>query len=363
LNGGPNLPIYVNGTGTFWAGTCVHIGNLDQGTLAFLNPPAGNIYEDTRLTFHPQNCTRSPVIPVNPNPPKPKPPIPTPVPLPVPHHPYFPGVLPSKPSSLLVSASTPSPLLFGLIDEFGQRSSPPVISTVPTDQTQVFNITNLDNSELFFVEEQDGQKRCPLIEGSRSTAHQFQEEETGRLTREGIRIASDTQDNYFNLDRGNVVFSPTKPVVVGTHEGQVHIGPGSNVLVMETGHDVMVYNLHDDKKDSVKITSAKKEMVLEPGRMLVLTRQNVKDYDLLASNCHCIAYRNVQRTELDDSIKAFYGDFSIPSAFTIVVPLKQMLSSNDPKDKAAVNKIIKTAAMLTSFAPGGSPFQNGTPNR
>ncbi len=357
FNSGPAQTITLLGTGTLWAGECVHVGNLDQQTLAFLNPPAGNVYYDTNLTIHPHFCSRSPIIPINP-PPPPPPPSPSPTPA-------TPGRPLGLPAPTTISVATASPPLAGEVNvfEMPEQANIPDSSKTATDLTQVLNIANLDQNEDLLQDNRYAKEFCKLIDGSRTHADQFDDSERQRLDHEGVKIASNTQGNYLNLDKGNIVFSPSKDIVVGTHEGDVNIASGSNVLVMETGHDVMIYNLHDQGRGRVSVTSANKKLTIEPGRMLVLSRQNARDFESIVGGCHCIAYRNMQEIDLDGSIKAFLGEFSIPSAFTMVMPLKQMMASNDAKDKATVRKILQTTVMLNNFMPASSPFKNGLPDR
>ncbi len=350
LNGGPGLKIFVNGTGSFISGMCVNIGNLDEANLSFINPPSGAIYTETTLTFVPNICARSPVNPVTPPTPPPGPPTP----------PNGGGSTPGGGGAS--STSKGQSQLFGFLSFFASpslRRQANVISVTPTDLTQVFNYTNLDQSPLFPDDVDYKNESTALIKGAKTYEHEFAAAEQSRLQSEGVLIASNTAHNYFNLDKGNVLFNPRQNIVVGTHEGNVYIGPGSHVLVMETGHDVMIYNLHDDAPERVSIVAANKKLVLEPGRVLVLSRQNTRDFESLNTPCHGIGYRNIKEVDLDKSIKAFYGDFSIPSALTMVVPLKKLLSSNDPRDKRTLERIIKTSSMLATFSPQNSPFRNG----
>jgi hypothetical protein len=301
-------------------------------------PDAGPIYIETTLYFS-HICANSAIIPF----PPPGPPTPP-----------TPGGGGGQ-SNTNNSGSRP---LIGFL-EFSQNNSGPLISQSATDQTQIFNYTNEDQSTLFNQDFDYNYKTSALIKGSRTYAYQFESGEQTRLQAEGVVIASNTAGNRFNLDRGNIVFNPQKNIVVGTHEGDVYIGSGSSVLVMETGHDVIIYNLHDEARARVSVIAANKKLVLEPGRFLVLTRQNTQDFDSLVAPCHNIGYCHIKKTDLSGSIRTFYGDFSIPAALTMVVPLKRMVSSNDAMDKRAIENIIKTSAMLSIFNPQNSPFQNG----
>ncbi|MDR3615253.1 MAG: hypothetical protein P4L53_16970 [Candidatus Obscuribacterales bacterium] len=370
LNGGPGAPITVLGNGDFIAGECTHIGNLNQTTLDFLTTPSGTITVSATLTFIPHYCTRSEVVIIN---------IPKPV---IVHsHPNTTGRhlgsgLPAVAPVPLIAgagantASTPAanPLLgeiafFGQQQEQQQQQQFPLDSKTPTDTTQVTNFANIDQMVNPVAEEKDKSLTSDLIEGSKTFRDEFADDEKARLNQEHVLIGSNTQKNFFNLDKGNVVFNPSKDIVVQTHEGEIYIAAGSNVFVMENGHDVVIYNLHDGKRNAVSIISAKKKMTLEPGRMLVLSRQDTRDFEKITAGFHGIGYRNIKEVDLDSSIKAFYGDFSIPSALTLVVPLKKMFASSEPADRAAVDRILKTSVILSNFIPSNSPFNGGMPAR
>ena len=122
---------------------------------------------------------------------------------------------------------------------------------------------------------------CHGIEGSKTHEITFGSDELSRLALEGVNIAEGTGNNFFNLDRGNVVFAPDKDIVVGTHEANIYIAGGSAVFVMETGHDVAVYSLHQGSKGSVKIVSDKTLIPMDPGRFIVLTTQKRPGWRML----------------------------------------------------------------------------------
>jgi hypothetical protein len=71
----------------------------------------------------------------------------------------------------------------------------------------------------------------------------------------------------------------------------------------------------------------------------------------------------MQAVDVNPQIKAFVGSYSIPSAFSMVVPLKKMLTSSDPRDKAAVSKILKASVLLSETFSRGGPFENGEMSR
>ncbi len=78
-----------------------------------------------------------------------------------------------------------------------------------------------------------------MIAGSKTYSNSFDQNgaETARLTKEGV------------------AFAPNQNIVVGTHEGHVHMPKGVVVLIMETGADVAIANLHQNNAKDLKIVS------------------------------------------------------------------------------------------------------------
>jgi hypothetical protein len=243
-------------------------------------------------------------------------------------------------------------------------------SKTPTDITEVFQYASEDQSNVHtgYVDQDEYRKRIrQLIAGTKTFANELTADENATLVKNGVTIASADATrlgaNYFNIDKGNVVFNPTHDIVVGTHDGEVHIAGGSHVFVMESGHDVAVYNLHQNGKGKVYVVSGNQKLTIGTAQMVVLSRQSAKDFDGLNGEMKIISYRSVRPVELQNGVRAFIGEFSIPSAFASVIPLNKMLKSDETQDKVAVDRILKSQVVLTSMMGTGSPFENGQPAR
>lgn len=165
--------------------------------------------------------------------------------------------------------------------------------------------------------------------------------------------ARQTAGHYYNLDQGNIVFAPTSNLVVGTHEGNVYIAGGSIAFIMETGHDVAIYNLHDSTSGGMQVVVNKKMMRVPLGSQLVLTRAEKPDFDKINPG-KGIAYRPPRTVEFGDGITGFISDFSLLSAMATVAPLRTMLK--DPQTRREACKVLKNAAILASLSIGRSPF-------
>ncbi|MBP7862563.1 hypothetical protein KA183_12845 [bacterium] len=226
------------------------------------------------------------------------------------------------------------------------------ITKIPTDQTKILE---------GFVEKQiNFAKGNPLnlISGSKTYSNSFDQNgaETARLAKEGIVLASNSNGNFINIDKGNVVFAPKEDIVVGTHEGNVHIPKGAVVLIMETGADVAIANLHQNNTKDVKIVSGGKLVSLCPGRALLLSRVETDDFNDVGHPFQMIGYRKPDAKKLNDSITAFKMEFSIPSAMAKVQPIRQMMNSSDPQDKKIVKNLLMNAIMLQEKTIYRGPF-------
>lgn len=131
------------------------------------------------------------------------------------------------------------------------------------------------------------------------------------------------------------------------------------MFIMENGNDVDIYDLHQSKLDAVKVVSGKKLIALNPGRLLVLSRQQTRDFDKVSGQMRCIGYRNAREEDINDDIKAFAMDFSIPSALTMVIPLQRMMTADSGSAQKAIDKVLRDSALLMELTASAGPFKSG----
>lgn len=213
----------------------------------------------------------------------------------------------------------------------------------PGETTEVANPINQLNGQVNRFNES-------AIEATIVNTSQFTPEVLTSLSQSGLTHGPNTGNSYYNLDRGSAIFTPENgSIVVGTHECDVHIEKGSAVHVYETGHDVSILNLDDQHKGAVKVVAGGKLIVVQPGKALVLTRVMEADYDRV-NPLPSIATRHTKKVELGNGITAFVSDFSILSALMRVVPLKQLVNSNDPKERQLAHALLKNALLITNFS-------------
>jgi hypothetical protein len=192
-----------------------------------------------------------------------------------------------------------------------------------------------------------------FIPGVAIYASSFSSDEANRLVRDGISIGRLSSRDYLDFEGGNILLNPEKNVLVGTPSGECHVGAGAIVFMVNSGEDLVIYDLLQTSPKQVYAIVNKQKIFMEPGRLLVLTNQNIEDFEKLAIDCHRVAYRNTQRLDTGSKsgkTKIFAADFSIASAMATVQPLKRLTLSKNPQDSLDVQRILKSAVLLDPFA-------------
>jgi hypothetical protein len=190
-----------------------------------------------------------------------------------------------------------------------------------------------------------------VISGVALFAYNLGGDEAKRLAKDGIFIGRNSVGNYIDLEGGNILLNPDKDIVIGTRLGDIKIRSGAIAFIMALDKDIVVYNLFQTQPKQVCVTVNKHKVFMEPEHMLVLTIQDAKDFENLKTDCHRIAYSNVQPLDLNGEhiTKGFVADFSVGAAVATIEPLKQLAASNNREDKTIIDKILKGSA---HFATG-----------
>ncbi|MBS1997610.1 MAG: hypothetical protein JSS86_14915, partial [Cyanobacteria bacterium SZAS LIN-2] len=158
------------------------------------------------------------------------------------------------------------------------------------------------------------------------------------------------------LERGSVVFAPTKDIVVQTAYGPLEIAAKSVVLVMSFRHGLAIYNLHDLRANAVciKVNDSDKKIALIPGRAAVITGTNVRAFEQI-NPAQLFAYRNLRCRNIGESKQVFLSEFHTLQAISCVQPLKEMLRSKDAGAQKISGQLLKTSAILLQL--GGARFE------
>jgi hypothetical protein len=159
-----------------------------------------------------------------------------------------------------------------------------------------------------------------------------------------------------NLRKGNVVVAPDQDTVIDTAFGQVKVGAGSMALIMALTTGTAVYNLDDQRKESVVITIGKNHLSLQPGRHAMVTSHLVEGFEMI-NPAESFAYRNVSSAKLESDLQAFTSEFSVPNAIANVKQLRALINSHHPQAKRIAGHMLKTAAIVAQLSCGGNQYQ------
>lgn len=318
--------ITVQGTGTIQAGQTVKVGNINPITLKFQSPQpsAVNIANTLTIGNKLQNQLAGPTIWLA--------------------------------SGGLVPALAPASDVIPVGGQASQAQGQ-AIQKIPTDQTPVNQGSVPTAAET--LAKAGVTSLAQAIMATDIETDMFDSQFVADNRSSLMEISADaSRDNFVVLERGNVLFRPrNREIVVQVQEGLIFIGEGCDVLVMETGNDVAVYNLHDTYKGAVRVVAGRREVVLSPGMQLVLTRKQDAKFEDVNPGTQ-IAYRNVRSEEVGEGIKAFAADFSIPSAMTRVQPLRRMLASKKSKDRQVAYQMLKNAVVLAALGSNQGPYKS-----
>jgi len=160
-----------------------------------------------------------------------------------------------------------------------------------------------------------------------------------------------------NLERGVTLIAPDSNTTVHTGFGSVDVAANAVALIVAFDGGVAVYNLHDNKHDSIVVSRNNHRLSLTPGRNAILTSRNISSFEEV-NPAQNVGYRRVAANSYDDGVKAFQAEFSLPSMFHSIGALKHLVSSSDARDQKTVRSMLKTAAILQSFGGGDAvPFE------
>jgi len=162
--------------------------------------------------------------------------------------------------------------------------------------------------------------------------------------------------NKVTVRTGSVVFAPQTDTIVETPFGDVSIDAGSMVLIMSDANAVGVYNIDDSHRGAVTINHDGSKLALTPGKHAVLTRQEVKNFEMI-NPAEAFGYRNVKDTTFGAGVKAFIGEFSVHSTISAVPQLRQLITSKQAEAHRLAEHVLKTIAIVLQMKGGDGEYQ------
>lgn len=159
----------------------------------------------------------------------------------------------------------------------------------------------------------------------------------------------------FSLQKGSILAAPEKDRCIETQFGSVKVGAGSVALVLAFSDGIAVYNLHDQNSNSVSITAGGKRIKVLPGESALIAKDSIGSLAEI-NPADAISHRYVSSQSLENGLKAFSSQYSIPSAMSAILPLRELMQSNQPHARRTAKQLLKTTAVLMHLQSGGSQF-------
>ncbi len=158
------------------------------------------------------------------------------------------------------------------------------------------------------------------------------------------------------IKKGNVLFVPFKNTTVETPNGIVHLSAKSIALVSSTDAGLAVYDLEDQHKGSVSVESNGHNVVLSPGRHVMITPHHGAEFAQINA-VETIAHRNVQSV-VKNGHRAHTSEFSVLSAIDTVKPLTAMVLSKNAHAKQIADRMMKTTAIILQIGGAAGQYQH-----
>lgn len=179
------------------------------------------------------------------------------------------------------------------------------------------------------------------------------------LDGKNVALSMRPDSSGFTLSSGSVLLTATKDLTIDTPLGQVLVPAGAAVFLMVSDDGVAIFDLHQNRQNALQVVSEKKSMSLNPGSLLVLTRQKTRDFDKVQGQFQLVGHRNVNQESLSDEVNAFAMDFSLPSAFSNLGPLKDLLSAEGGPEKQLADMLLKNSALLAELTGKAGAYHGG----
>ena len=327
FNAGPTGAVNIEGDfGTLSAGEYVGIGNLDPTTLDVINPLEVQLSEFPIFNYSMVQGSVGNKIFVSR------------------------GVPPTP------GGSTPTTLTGGVSQEV--VLPPTTIPQIPSNST----ITNIDQTpfivslaEPTYVTTDSGANI--FIDGVLVT------NPADALGAKGLTISQGNDGNLI-LGKGNMLLMPpisAGPMQVQTQEGTLTVAPGAMAFLIETGNDVAVYALHEKQSGDVIFKSGKNTLDLATGQEAVFSKKTNEFFSKVNPGA-LIPARQVNEYKLDNGVKAYVAEYSMPMALSIIRPLKNMRQSDKADLRKVVGTVQKNAAILSIIGTRFGPYKgSGAP--
>jgi hypothetical protein len=158
-----------------------------------------------------------------------------------------------------------------------------------------------------------------------------------------------------SLNRGPLLVSPVKDMVVDTPHGSVSVAAKSLSLLIVNENGVAIYNLHDHHKHAVKIHRSGHAIAIAPGTSAMIYGSNSGAFEEV-NPAEFIRYRGLQTSMLKDA-KLYRAEFDVVSLLGALPAFKEMMQSESEETRKDMKNVLKTAAILMQLSASGQPFK------
>lgn len=162
---------------------------------------------------------------------------------------------------------------------------------------------------------------------------------------EPSRSINESRVEIAKLRQGTLVLAPSEDTRLDTPMGTVEVAKGSVAFLVLDDTRLGVYDLHDDHKGSIRVSSGSKTTTLSPGRCTVLTKQIQNGFERI-NPMESIGYKSVSTSNHGNGIIAFNAEFSPTHAMGSVKPLMEILTSKHAGARSMSRRLLKTSAVL-----------------
>lgn len=239
-----------------------------------------------------------------------------------------------------------------------------ILGNIFNASSNVANLISLNNAvlnedqpsistESFHSTDEGGRANDLIVDAAfvierESPLHQFAAANGGSVV--ALEAPSGNRSSSHDMAYGNGLFAPNFDTTIKTSIGSVELKAGAVALIMQSNGGLSVYDLHDERKNSIVVNVGDKVFSLSPGHQVLISGHAKAAFESV-NPLELVQYRNLNHTQLGNGHKAFTAEFSIPSACYAVKPLQQLMSSNHKDALGLAKRIHKTTAIMMSLSP------------
>lgn len=227
----------------------------------------------------------------------------------------------------LLSSPAPTFILGAAILGLGSGATRPFGTIVASDQTPESN----PEQQI----ESSGQSNSQTLLSAASNGLRGQ---LSYLERDFTTITA--TDELVKLPNQNGLVFASRDTIIQTGLANISIKKGSALLILQSGSELAIFNLHDESRGAVQATVDGTTFEVPLGRQLTVSTRDNPQFDKI--NPSMIGYRELSSRKHGDK-HVFFSEFSPLSALTSV---SKLLSPEDKYHQQIAKRMLKTAAAI-----------------